>query len=388
MAPKHGTYLRVIEYILFFGLFGISIYFTEEVVGKFLAGKSSFNQSEKSIQELPRITLCFTKPEFARTNYEYGRDFRIKYEIGYEKNRPFVFLENGKKSNVLNEIVFFEKMITKFMGNCYKVTAFTEYSAMMRAVILYFNQTIPYDDLPTLTLFITSEKNSYGAVSSNWKNGKVTKVEIEKGFTKIFTLKADQYNYLSGKCSEEAFYECWGRLLAKELEDVPTKCSPFSLPFLPICKTNETHERIRGEIFANIISKGLCPKLCTTLEYSGFETWNKGITPYYPNATFGFGYVSLYPNTVTIHEEYLIHDMEHMLGSIGGTLGLFIGFSFTTMISCFIKLLEKVIPIIKSLISRTRQVTPQGLELLSLNLKSSLAFKGHNFFRIRTLSNQ
>ena len=48
------------------------------------------------------------------------------------------------------------------------------------------------------------------------------------------------------------------------------------------------------------------------------------------NITFSFRFIG---NTIKVEEEYLIHDFVGMLGSIGGTLGLFIGFSFLGGIS-------------------------------------------------------
>ena len=345
MASIHEIYFTALEWILFIGLCGLSLFFAEGVVDKFLAAKSSFAQSEESIQELPRFTLCFTKPELPRTNYVYGKDFKIKFESGLVTNRKSVFLEEGKKSFVLpKEAVHFEKMFGHFLGTCYKITVLSEYLSLMRSMILYFNESIPNKDLPTLTTFITSEKNSYGAAYSNWKNGKVTKVDIEKGFSKIFSLKAEQYNYLSGKskskCTNESFYECWGRMLSKELQNNNlTKCIWFSMPSLSICYPSIARAHITNEVFKNIMGNGLCPKLCKTVEYSGFETWNKGITPYYPNATFGVGF--LLKNMATIHEEYLIYDTVNMIGSIGGTLGMCIGFSFTGVASFLISLLQK-----------------------------------------------
>ena len=382
MASTHEKYFTALEWILFICLCGLSLFFADGVVDKFLAAKSSFAQSEEVSKELPRFTLCFTKPELKRTNYEHGKDFKIKYESGLVSNRSFIFLEEeGKKSFVLpKEAVYFEKMIGEFLGNCYKITAESEYSSLMRSMVIYFNESIPQEDLPTLTAFITSEKNSNGAAYSNWKNGLATKVEIENGFTKIYSLKAEQYNYLSGdsnsKCSNESFYECWGRMFSKELlNNKSTNCNSFSMPSLSICKTNETHVNIRDKIFTDIMINELCPKLCKTLEYSGFETWNKGITPYYPNATFGLGF--LFQNMATVHEEYVIYDAVNMIGSVGGTLGMCIGFSFTGVISFFIRLLQKGIGKLRSFL-RSPKVSPHtskvrnGGLLYTLNRKTSL----------------
>ena len=45
---------------------------------------------------------------------------------------------------------------------------------------------------------------------------------------------------------------------------------------------------------------------------------------------------------MTIQKEYLIHDFIGMLGSIGGTLGMFISFSFLVVISSLMEYLQKL----------------------------------------------
>ena len=46
------------------------------------------------------------------------------------------------------------------------------------------------------------------------------------------------------------------------------------------------------------------------------------------------------PEMVTMHDEYLIYDEVSMIGSIGGTLGMCIGFSFTNLMSCFLNFIQ------------------------------------------------
>ena len=57
-----------------------------------------------------------------------------------------------------------------------------------------------------------------------------------------------------------------------------------------------------------------------------------------------FGYSFNEPRYVKIYEEYLIYDTLGMLGSVGGTLGLFIGFSFMNVITFLINTMEKIFP--------------------------------------------
>ena len=55
-----------------------------------------------------------------------------------------------------------------------------------------------------------------------------------------------------------------------------------------------------------------------------------------------FGYSFNEPRYVKVYEEYLIYDTLGMIGSVGGTLGLFIGFSFMNVITFLINTIEKL----------------------------------------------
>ena len=55
-----------------------------------------------------------------------------------------------------------------------------------------------------------------------------------------------------------------------------------------------------------------------------------------------------------MYEEYLIYDAISMVGSVGGTLGMCIGFSFTGIISFLMKILQQGISIIKSKLSNEK----------------------------------
>ena len=47
------------------------------------------------------------------------------------------------------------------------------------------------------------------------------------------------------------------------------------------------------------------------------------------------------PEEVTVFQEYVVYDAIGIIGSVGGTLGMFIGFSFTGFISSLINGLSK-----------------------------------------------
>ena len=52
-------------------------------------------------------------------------------------------------------------------------------------------------------------------------------------------------------------------------------------------------------------------------------------------------------NSTKLYDEYLIYDEINTIASVGGTLGMCIGFSFTGLISCMITFLKNTIFIFK-----------------------------------------
>ena len=49
------------------------------------------------------------------------------------------------------------------------------------------------------------------------------------------------------------------------------------------------------------------------------------------------------PERLTVYQEYVVYDAIGIIGSVGGTLGLFIGFSFSGLISGLIEFCSKVV---------------------------------------------
>ena len=279
------------------------------------------------------------------------------------------FLEEGKNSNIPGEIVNLEKLITMFMGNCYKISSVVtkEYTIKdLTYILLHFNTLITKNDLPSLNVYLTSEDNAYGILFNRWVNGKVVRSHIEKGMMKETELKQEKFSFLpkNSKCTDEAYFNCISRHLAAELNGTSSNCGLVSYPGLPICNIKKTDEEEKE--FFDIAKKVLkqCPdKLCNTVEYSASEIFyeefssinshNRGIAGLYenPNITIGFRY-KFSRNATTVYEEYLVYDSISMIGSVGGTLGMCIGFSFTGLISLLINLLQQLMEIIKKKVTK------------------------------------
>ena len=76
-----------------------------------------------------------------------------------------------------------------------------------------------------------------------------------------------------------------------------------------------------------------CLERCEVLRYSG-----KKLTDgtYYPGSDVELAILFTSANLIE-YQEYLIYDWIGMIGSIGGSLGLFIGFSFRDFLTYFIQ---------------------------------------------------
>ena len=85
----------------------------------------------------------------------------------------------------------------------------------------------------------------------------------------------------------------------------------------------------------------LCPKACETVDYIGEETGFFNVSRYYNGATHGIAYQFDSPETVTLYEEYLIHNEISLIAYVGGTLGMCIGFSFTNVVTSILNFIKK-----------------------------------------------
>ena len=167
-------------------------------------------------------------------------------------------------------------------------------------------------------------------------------------------LKPEAHIYSKSKseCIEIPTYQCIvSKILSKNFADWASwskKCIPSGLTKIfnfkaPQCNTHEEDDNALWNMDAEgFLYKYKCPKPCSILEYSGkLDYWEPKNDHGNPNNTFIINLRFQYPEVTKVYEEYLIYDFNGMLGSIGGTLGLFVGFSFSSAIELFINLLKR-----------------------------------------------
>ena len=135
---------------------------------------------------------------------------------------------------------------------------------------------------------------------------------------------------LQRKCSQPCksknyIFLCYALLLNEEIKK------------MPMCE-KEQDEKCFDEVFA-MTTDMVVERPCTKLQYKVKNTQNAFSEKNLNLVSFKISFV---PPKVTVFEEYLIYDFVTMIGAIGGTMGLCVGFSFFDIMGLLLKLFEKI----------------------------------------------
>ena len=174
-------------------------------------------------------------------------------------------------------------------------------------------------------------------------------------------------------CSEYSFYECAGTKISNsDFSNCSVACMPITFPnvsYPPQCKNYESwfedHDgddcaecncnwNIINEIIKNIDFNNECPRTCSTIQYPVFHEMDYQEEGDYAIIQYKFSI----PLVVQTNKEYIIFDAIGMIGSVGGTLGLFIGFSFSNVLTIIIEYLQLSIDKIYS-----RKIKPTHIKI-------------------------
>ena len=214
--------------------------------------------------------------------------------------------------------------------------------------------------------YLTSFENSLGHIFYKWNDGEQLKYKIGINSRLHIQIQPEKYRYLeqTSKCHDEPFYDC----IASALDEFDyqglcnEKCIPDVFGFgrnytSPFCKIQKDDYCARDTITKKIVYKtfeSTCQKACTALQYSGDFMAITSVAPVI-GVKINESKHELYyefsnsESKCKVFEEYLIYDTMGMIGSVGGTLGMFIGFSITGVISSAIDYLRKCKSLINSM---------------------------------------
>ena len=276
---------------------------------------------------------------------------QFKNEAFYKINVDFaLYFDNGDTQDILeigvNDLRQFdgqqfylviEELLTINYGLCYKIQGIESGDVG----ISMFEDMITYD-MTTPYIYITSEENSYGILDTTWMNGDEAKFALHNlipypGANNIYNLKVVKTKYTNETsiCREGTYFnKCMVKTILDASYNCTNWCLPLSLPqydsfdYFPQCQTWEEYACMKDNVenlFINEIYEK-CPTACETVEYTGKVLH----TIYLDESTFQWSYdIS---NRMTVYEEYVVYDFAGFISSVGGMIGLFIGFSFLDLI--------------------------------------------------------
>ena len=161
----------------------------------------------------------------------------------------------------------------------------------------------------------------------------VFKIPIDKSFRSYWVAKLVQTNYYYMQGTED-FEKCLHQKITMKSSDCETKCFPILYNFLPNFPPCNTTEEVRCNY--GLIAAGsrkmryTCLNLQKNVKYNGNIFLNSKI-----KGNFTGVRLAMYFNKFTkdVKEEILIIPTADFIGSIGGSLGLFLEFSWFTYVS-------------------------------------------------------
>ena len=268
-------------------LITLSIVFMWSVLKQFQSKDSSYKEYEIPIQEGPTITLCFNQ----------GKELFMNQSIhGFEKKRPSPFM------------------------------------------YYYLPYEIGID-------FNISYSNSYGITLDKYFDGRISQIDFPRELENLgVQLKTEKRINSNSKtpCRKESFYECFeNRFLKNGIGKCINFCSPISLPNnkIPLC-INLDDMKCANEIFLKVfqnITRNECPRPCESIGYSVQNQWMGQAKNTH---LFRFVYEFLINEHLQVYEEYLIYNTINLVGSVGGTLGIFVGFSLKDFFSKILNIIQ------------------------------------------------
>ena len=255
--------------------------------------------------------------------------------------------------------------------SCYKLTHKNEHSDPIKAyeskITIEFDKRFTENELaPRLTFLTTSEANSYGVEFASFRSGDPLKTIVVLNQDISIKIKPKMVQHLKDvgdKCEERNYWSLVEELFVPKVKEMcPTLCTAFILPnnsITEICKT-QSEVGCASSIFMEAMKdvKFSYNGPCTTIEYDEvgkteeqraeeeikiIDGFPELVGPPSMTNPMGFkipkdwdgkptvmvSYTFEKPEKMTVRSEYLVVNFENLIGLVGGTLSMFLGFAFT-----------------------------------------------------------
>jgi hypothetical protein len=202
--------------------------------------------------------------------------------------------------------------------------------------LIYNDNIVPFE---YMTGYLTSETDISGVTLSTWNGVKPFIFKTTMGSTLQLTFKKEQWERLSpcdryknGNSPSTCFSKAYVDMLLKPLHNncnitcqIVQLKSVFDLtrPDVPKCHLISDYNCNLNAAY-DLPTTEHCKEPCTSTQFLADITEIPGQGSKRTLTVW----IILASEIVTIHEEYLVYDFLSFVGSFGGSLGLFVGFSF------------------------------------------------------------
>ena len=277
-------------------------------------------------------------------------------ELGYQLNKDYEIvlnqqlLKEGNNNMLIGNLIptmenstetFSVKTInTHYDGICSKIQPEFMLTSLPFAVTLNIkmNQTLDIQDVPKdYVVYLTSKNSWFGIIYQLWPQGPPAKVKIgSKSGNTMLRATLSESKYLKGRegdtlsCLESAY----------DLDSCELNCDYLNnMPNLPACQTIDQLMCIFQQFSMDQILG--CFSLKQSLNYNVHALEPQSF--YEPNSSLVT--ITIDSMAKEVKEEVKIISMESFIGNLGGSLGMFFGFSLSGWMTILLaKFIDKIIP--------------------------------------------
>ena len=334
----------------------------------FMKGRTTITRRVENVNsvEFPTITICFDPATKLSVAKKYGFESHNDkfYREVPNKTLPQIFNEmsygfdedysiwnyNGKKIHLgLNEIDAYyssvkmqfqvEALTTYNSGTCIKLEPrFEMISQSYRLRLsIELSPLIGMEDKIDSVLFIfTSNRSWINIPEGIWPQYKPLKarVALVKEYTHLILQPEEEYF----KAGKDGSADCLKKLVERERQNCSYPCWATTIPGVPLCQTVKEYNCVENIWYTKEFND-----CYTTKKATYYSLMDRGENPYHKdkNTLKTDVYIGIKAMKKVIKEEVFVLTLQDLIGSVGGSLGLFFGFSFSAVLfSCLNKFFQ------------------------------------------------
>ena len=352
-------FLKLLVYTICI-IFFFKFYFNESVY-EFMKGSSSFSSrfERRNKLDLPSIVICVDPPYKKSSVKQFGyKSLRSIVRDSTEKYKSFglspwqvyerITFGLGKDLDILVNDTLLEQGTNDIEGHQFEVKPFaTFYYGMCYLIepqkctlslLESFQLSIKVNsDIDVVSMFLTSSNSWYGIIENSWAHFDPTKIDVK--FDPGYYVQADlSVTELKLQRGVESVSKCLESIV--DSMNCSKKCFPVifnDILDIPACKTYDEmyciiREDLKTQVTSNKLRHCLRPEMTQLYKANHYAAPNE----YVENPSFMDFWIRFITDEVEIKEEIPVVGVTTFIGSVGGSLGLFLGFSFYSSVSMLI----------------------------------------------------